>query len=80
MSSRFKGMAGHITSMAPASDAQLEPIGVIRSDLRRLEDAPRQGTEGAPDAWIDVEPWAADALGPIEAIDGTPVVDIKPVL
>jgi tRNA-Thr(GGU) m(6)t(6)A37 methyltransferase TsaA len=137
--------------MTPASDAQLKPIGVIRSDLRRLEDAPMQGTEGAPDAWIDVEPWAVDALdgvavgdalivitwlhradravlkvhprsdprnpltgvfatrspdrpnpiglhpvvvraidighsvhrlrvGPIEAIDGTPVVDIKPVL
>ena len=109
--------------------------------------APRQGKEGAPDAWLEVEPWAADGLlgvavgdevivitwfhqahrdvlqvhprsdprspltgvfatrspdrpnplglhtgtvraiegnrlliGPIEAIDGTPVVDIKPVI
>jgi tRNA-Thr(GGU) m(6)t(6)A37 methyltransferase TsaA len=109
--------------------------------------APKQGSEGAPDAWLEIEDWAADGLrglsagdevivitwlhladrdvlevhprsdprnpltgvfatrspdrpnplglhpvlvraidgtrlriGPIEAIDGTPVVDIKPVL
>ena len=125
----------------------LRPIGVIRSDLTSLDDAPRQGSEGAPDAWLEVEWWATEALhglsegdeilvitwfhaadravlqvhprsdprnpltgvfatrspdrpnplglhpvtirsidgnrlriGPIEAIDGTPVVDIKPVL
>lgn len=127
--------------------AELRPIGVIRSTLKSLDESPRQGSEGAPDAWLHVEPWAADALrglttgdeiviltwfhlasrdvlqchprsdernpltgvfatrspdrpnpiglhpvtvleiegnrlriGPIEAIDGTPVVDIKPVL
>jgi tRNA-Thr(GGU) m(6)t(6)A37 methyltransferase TsaA len=120
---------------------------VIRSILKARSQAPKQGSEGAPDAWLDVYPWAADALhrlavgdeiivitwlhkarrnvltvhprsdarnpltgvfatrspdrpnplglhtvivraidktrlrvGPIEAIDGTPVVDIKPVL
>jgi tRNA-Thr(GGU) m(6)t(6)A37 methyltransferase TsaA len=125
----------------------LRPIGVIRSDLKIPADAPKQGFEGAPDAWIDVYAWAAKAMkglgvgdeiivitwfhrakreilqvhprddrrnpltgvfatrsqdrpnplglhpvviraisghrlrvGPIEAIDGTPVVDIKPVL
>ena len=125
----------------------LRPIGVVRSPLVRREDAPRQGSEGAPDAWILLEPSYADALqgvqagdrlvlvtwlheadrsvlqvhprddltrpltgvfatrssdrpnplglhevvvlgidglelavGPLEAIDGTPVVDIKPVL
>jgi tRNA-Thr(GGU) m(6)t(6)A37 methyltransferase TsaA len=128
-------------------EARLRPIGVIRSELEELSQAPRQGPEGAPDAWLDVEGWAAEALdgiavgdeiivitwfhradreilkthprsdpknpltgvfatrspdrpnplglhpvtvlaidgtrlriGPIEAIDGTPVVDIKPVL
>lgn len=128
-------------------DARLRPIGVIRSRLRERGDAPRQGSEGAPDAWIEVHPWAADALrglapgdellvvtwlhqarrdilqvhprgdarrplagvfttrspdrpnplglhpvvlraieglrlriGPIEAIEGTPVLDVKPVL
>ncbi len=129
------------------TEAQLRPVGVIRSVLRARDDAPRQGTEGAPDAWLEVHPWAAEALqglaigdellvitwlhqarrdilqvhprgdarrpltgvfgtrspdrpnplglhpvvlraiegnrlrvGPIEAIDGTPVVDLKPVL
>lgn len=131
----------------PFVQSRLRPIGVIRSALESRRDAPKQGSEGAPDAWLDVEPWAADALhglaagdeiivitwlhrarrdvlkvhprsdprnpltgvfatrspdrpnplglhpvvvhaidghrlriGPIEAIDGTPVVDIKPVL
>ena len=125
----------------------LTPIGVVRSPLRNRADAPRQGREGAPDAWILLEPSYADALqgvsagdelvlltwlheadrsvlqvhprddesrpltgvfatrssdrpnpiglhrvtvygidglelavGPLEAIDGTPVVDIKPLL
>src|SRR5262245_21495325 len=127
--------------------AELRQIGVIRSPLKDPGEAPKQGLEGAPDAWLEVEPWAADALlglaagdeiivitwlhrgrrdvlqvhprddarnplrgvfatrsqdrpnplglhpvvvreitgsrllvGPIEAIDNTPVVDIKPVL
>ena len=125
----------------------LRAVGVIRSPLKDRRNAPRQGREGAPDAWIDVRAAFADALdglavgdeillitwlhradrdvqtvrprgnpanpltgvfatrspdrpnplglhpvivrsiedcrlrvGPIEAIDGTPVVDIKPVL
>lgn len=126
---------------------QLRPIGVIRSSLTTRAAAPRQGSEGAPDAWLELHPSLARALagisvgdeilivtwfhrarrdvlevhprgnmraplagvfatrspdrpnplglhpvtvkwivgarlriGPIEAIDGTPVVDIKPVL
>jgi tRNA-Thr(GGU) m(6)t(6)A37 methyltransferase TsaA len=47
----------------------LRPIGVIRSELSSRHDAPRQGTEGAPDAWLEVEPWAADALLGIAAGD-----------
>lgn len=125
----------------------LDPIGTIRSTLRDASEAPRQGNEGAPDAWLEVDAAYARALegieegddvivitffhlaqrdvlqvhprgdranplagvfatrsphrpnplglhrvtvreiagtrlriGPIEAIDGTPVVDIKPVL
>jgi tRNA-Thr(GGU) m(6)t(6)A37 methyltransferase TsaA len=133
---------------APAGDGdRLRFVGVIRSQLTALSEAPRQGFEGAPDAWLEVHAWAAEALdgiaagdeivvitwfhqarrdafrvhprsdprnpltgvfatrspdrpnplglhpvtvraiegtrlrvGPIEAIDGTPVVDIKPVL
>jgi len=125
----------------------LRPIGHIRSPLRARGDAPRQGSEGAPDAWLELDPAFAPALhgiapgdelivvtwlhradrdvlevhprnerttplagvfatrspdrpnplglhrvgvreisdtrlriGPIEAIDGTPVVDVKAVL
>jgi tRNA-Thr(GGU) m(6)t(6)A37 methyltransferase TsaA len=128
-------------------DMELQPIGTIRSTLSDRRAAPKQGHEGATDAWIDVQPWAGEALdglavgdeiivitwfhqanrdvlkvhprsdprnpltgvfatrspdrpnplglhpvvvraidghrllvGPIEAIDGTPVVDLKPVL
>jgi tRNA-Thr(GGU) m(6)t(6)A37 methyltransferase TsaA len=127
--------------------SSLRPIGVIRSALKSRTNAPRQGSEGAPDAWLEVDPQVEDALhglaagdeiivitwfhrgrrdvlkvyprndrrkpltgvfatrspdrpnplglhpvtiraidglrlrvGPIEAIDGTPVVDIKPAL
>jgi tRNA-Thr(GGU) m(6)t(6)A37 methyltransferase TsaA len=125
----------------------LRPIGVIRSTLTSRKNAPRQGFDDAPDAWLEVRAWAAKGLyriqpgdqiivltwlhraardvlqvhppavpgrplmgvfatrspdrpnpiglhpvvvrtvdgrrlriGPIEAIDGTPVIDIKPVL
>jgi len=40
----------------------LHQIGQIRSTLRALEDAPRQGTEGAPDAWLEVDPTFSRAL------------------
>jgi tRNA-Thr(GGU) m(6)t(6)A37 methyltransferase TsaA len=125
---------------------RVRPIGVIRSRLKARKGAPRQGHEGAPDAWLEVHAWAAKGLhrvakgdeilvitwlheadrrtlqvyprdvpgtltgvfatrspdrpnplglhpvtvrsirgrrlriGPIEAIDGTPVTDIKPAL
>jgi tRNA-Thr(GGU) m(6)t(6)A37 methyltransferase TsaA len=127
--------------------ARLRPIGVLRSTLKTGGEAPKQGREGAPDAWLELSPFAAQGfeglavgddiivitwlhrgrrdvlrvhprsdrrqpltgvfatrspdrpnplglhrvkvkritrnrlrIGPIEAIDGTPVVDIKPVL
>lgn len=135
-------------SKTPAVDPyRLRPIGWIRSELATRDEAPKQGHEGAPDAWLEIEPWAAGALeglaagdelfvltwfhladretlrvhprsdprnplagvfatrspdrpnpiglhpvtvraiegrrlrvGPLEAIDGTPVVDLKPVI
>ena len=130
-----------------SSPYAVEPIGWIRSQLTRLEDAPMQGDEGAPEAWLELTPEAAPGLmgiqpgvelivltwlhlaqrdvlqvhprgdlnrpltgvfatrspdrpnpiglhrvsvlevaeqklrvAPLEAIDGTPIVDIKPVL
>ena len=52
----------------------LRPIGRIRSELRALEDAPRQGAEGAPDAWLEVDPRFARALTGIAAGDALVVV------
>jgi tRNA-Thr(GGU) m(6)t(6)A37 methyltransferase TsaA len=133
--------------MTETGTYSLTAIGVVRSALTRRDMAPRQGSEGAPDAWIEVvQPlvegldglevggelflitWLHEAqrdvlrlhprddpslpltgvfatrspdrpnplglhrvriieiagarlkVGPLEAIDGTPVVDIKPVL
>jgi tRNA-Thr(GGU) m(6)t(6)A37 methyltransferase TsaA len=127
---------------------ELVPIGHVRSPIQRRGEAPKQGYEGAPDAWIHVAPpfrpglhllspgqelliltWLHQSnrdvlevyprgdraqpltgvfatrspdrpnpiglhrvrllaiesdgvlhVGPLEAIDGTPVVDIKPAL
>jgi tRNA-Thr(GGU) m(6)t(6)A37 methyltransferase TsaA len=53
---------------------ELHPIGVIRSELRRLDDAPRQGSEGAPDAWVEIEPTLACALSGIRPGDELVVV------
>jgi tRNA-Thr(GGU) m(6)t(6)A37 methyltransferase TsaA len=127
--------------------ASLRQIGIIRSPLKARSQAPKQGDEGAPNAWIEMRAGFEGALdglapgdeiivitwfhranrdvlkvhprsdpcrrltgvfatrspdrpnplglhpvtvraiegrrlcvGPIEAIDGTPIVDIKPVL
>ena len=132
---------------AQKNSLELRPIGVIRSKLKARSKAPKQGSEGAPNAWVEVYRFAAPALdglavgdeiiiltwfhqadretfkvhprsdpkrrlsgvfatrspdrpnpiglhpvtvrrigeyrlqvGPMEAIDGTPVIDIKPVL
>lgn len=126
---------------------QIRAVGVIHSSLKSRRGAPKQGFEGAPNAWLEIYPFAKQALdglhagdeiivitwlhqgrrdvlkvhprsdpqrrltgvfatrspdrpnplglhrvtirrvsgsrlriGPIEAIDGTPVVDIKPAL
>jgi len=134
-------------AMYDGKRAQLRPIGVIRSSIKKPSEAPRQGSEGAPDAWLEINPLLSEGLdglvvgdqvivvtwlhlarrnvlkvhprsdtsrpltgvfatrspdrpnplglhpvtvhevannrlriGPIEAVDGTPVVDIKPAL
>lgn len=133
--------------MSTPASYVVKPIGVVRSPLADRREAPRQNTEGAPDAWLEIVPGVAEALhgiavgdelvlltwlhqasrdvltvhprgdrrnpltgvfatrspdrpnpiglhrvrvleiagrrmkiGPLEAIDGTPVLDIKPVL
>ena len=40
----------------------LRPIGIIRSSIKERSKAPKQGSEGAPDAWLEVQPWASAGL------------------
>jgi tRNA-Thr(GGU) m(6)t(6)A37 methyltransferase TsaA len=40
----------------------IEPIGIVRSELDSLEAAPRQGYEGAPEAWLDLTGLVAQGL------------------
>jgi len=47
----------------------IEPIGFVRSELTRLEDAPMQGEEGAPDAWLDLSPQVTEGISGIQAGD-----------
>lgn len=47
----------------------LRPIGHLRSALRDLESAPRQGNEGGLDAWLEIEPALSTALRGIAAGD-----------
>jgi tRNA-Thr(GGU) m(6)t(6)A37 methyltransferase TsaA len=56
--------------MTPMSEGYaVHPVGRIRSTLRSPRDAPRQGSEGAPDAWLEIEPAFARALAGIAAGD-----------
>ena len=41
---------------------RVEPIGVIRSTLVDRKGAPRQGYEGAPEAWLELTPQVAPGL------------------
>ena len=47
----------------------LAPIGFLRSLLKDRGAAPRQGREGAPDAWLEVDASVAEGLEGIEAGD-----------
>jgi tRNA-Thr(GGU) m(6)t(6)A37 methyltransferase TsaA len=48
---------------------QLRTIGMIRSPLVAREQAPRQGREGAPDAWLELDPQVADGLAGVSVGD-----------
>jgi tRNA-Thr(GGU) m(6)t(6)A37 methyltransferase TsaA len=47
----------------------LRPVGRVESTLRERADAPRQGDEGAPQAWVVLEPEAAAAARDLVAGD-----------
>jgi tRNA-Thr(GGU) m(6)t(6)A37 methyltransferase TsaA len=43
-------------------ELRIEPVGRVESPLHDRAEAPRQGDEGAPDAWLVFEPGMAEAL------------------
>ncbi len=45
---------------------EVHPIGTVRSLLVRREDAPRQGSEGAPEAWVELKEEFRDGLLGVE--------------
>lgn len=51
---------------------QVIPIGHVESSLVERADAPKQGSEGAPDAWLVFEPHVAEGLRDLAV--GTEVV------
>jgi len=54
--------AQNVDNVASMNSYTLEPVGFIRSTVKSRHDAPRQGPEGAPDAWLEIEPQFAEAL------------------
>ena len=48
---------------------EVTPIGRVESPLTDPESAPKQGDEGAPDAWLAFEPAVIEALEGIRARD-----------
>jgi tRNA-Thr(GGU) m(6)t(6)A37 methyltransferase TsaA len=48
---------------------ELVAVGVVESPLKERSGAPKQGDEGAPDAWLVFKPGFADALHGIAAGD-----------
>jgi tRNA-Thr(GGU) m(6)t(6)A37 methyltransferase TsaA len=48
---------------------ELSPVGVVESPIEDLAESPRQGDEGAPDAWVVIDPELGEALEGIGAGD-----------
>lgn len=59
------------SGVAPTGDVgpTLVPIGFVESTLDSLDLAPKQGSEGGPDAWIEVQHPFADGLLGLQAGD-----------
>jgi tRNA-Thr(GGU) m(6)t(6)A37 methyltransferase TsaA len=50
-------------------DIRLRPVGQVCSELRDRQLAPMQGSEGAPDAWIELRPEVLPAASGLAAGD-----------
>jgi tRNA-Thr(GGU) m(6)t(6)A37 methyltransferase TsaA len=48
--------------MPQAITFSLTPVGFVQSSLKRRSEAPKQGTEGAPHAWLEIIPAVAKGL------------------
>jgi tRNA-Thr(GGU) m(6)t(6)A37 methyltransferase TsaA len=46
---------------------EVRPVAWVESPLKHLADAPNQGREGAPPAWLAVEPDMAEAIRDLRA-------------
>jgi len=55
-----------------AGDYQVTPVGWVESPLTDRAQAPRQGDEGAPDAWLVFRPEVAEGLR--DLAEGTEVL------
>lgn len=53
--------------MTSTTTYSLRPVGFIRSRLITMEDAPKLGSEGAPEAWVEIDPTFAVAIDGIAA-------------
>ena len=51
----------------PAAKFRLRPIGMIRSTVKDRSKAVKQGSEGAPDVWLELKKFAMPCLDGLEA-------------
>jgi len=56
--------------MTPNSSYSIRAVGFVRSRLTSRAHAPKQGSEGAPEAWVDIDPAFAEALDGIATGQG----------
>jgi len=52
-----------------AQPYEVRPVGWVESPLKHRAQAPNQGREGAPPAWLAIEPDLAEAIGDLRAGD-----------
>jgi tRNA-Thr(GGU) m(6)t(6)A37 methyltransferase TsaA len=58
-----------MTSSGEDRKFPVQPVGYIRSTIQRCDEAPLQGDEGAPSAWVELLPQFRSALEGIEKQD-----------
>lgn len=63
------GLSVFLNTPAMRADLEIRPVGRVESALRDRAAAPKQGNEGAPEAWLVFEAELLDALHGIEVGD-----------